>query len=57
MAPIYGYPGGVATLQAAGAVLAPGLSPHRARLLVSLGLAQSLEPGEVRSLIELEAGA
>lgn len=57
VAPIYGYPGGVATLQAAGAVLAPGLSPHRARLLVSLGLAQGLEPGEVRSLIELEAGA
>jgi L-asparaginase len=53
--PRYGYPGGVATLTASGAQLAPGLSPHRARLLVSLGIAQGLDDAGLRGLIEAEA--
>ncbi|RAV10639.1 hypothetical protein DQP55_15170 [Mycolicibacterium sp. GF69] len=54
VAPRYGYPGGVATLVAGGAVLAPGLTPHRARLLVSLGLAQGRDPRGLRELVENE---
>ena len=55
VAPQYGYPGGVATLAAAGAVLASGLSPHRARLLVSLGVARGLDHDALRALVEREA--
>ncbi|MGV9821917.1 asparaginase domain-containing protein [Nocardia xishanensis] len=55
VAPVYGYPGGVATLVAAGAVLAPNLTPHRARLLVGLGLARGLDNRGLRALVELEA--
>jgi L-asparaginase len=54
VAAVYGYPGGVATLAAGGAVLAPGLTPHRARLLVSLGLAQGRDRDGLRALIESE---
>lgn len=54
VAPRYGYPGGVAILAAGGAVLAPGLTPHRARLLLSLGLAQGLDPRGLRKLVESE---
>lgn len=57
VAPRYGYPGGVATLAAAGATLAPGLSPHRARLLVSLGVAQSLDRSGLHGLIDRETTA
>jgi L-asparaginase len=56
VAPRYGYPGGVATLAAGGAQLAPGLSPHRARLLVSLGIAQGLDNHDLRRLITRETG-
>lgn len=55
VAPIYGYPGGSARLEADGAVLAPGLTPHRARLLVTLGLAQGRNTDQIRTLIALEA--
>ncbi|WP_445166131.1 asparaginase [Mycolicibacterium sp. Dal123E01] len=55
VAPRYGYPGGVATLAAAGAHLAPGLTPHRARLLVTLGLAQGRDVAGLRELIDSEA--
>ncbi|MBJ8348067.1 asparaginase [Antrihabitans sp. YC2-6] len=54
VAPIYGYPGGVATLAARGAVLAPGLSPHRARVLLTLGISQGLDAAGLRSLVERE---
>lgn len=54
VAPRYGYPGGVATLAAGGAVLAAGLTPHRARLLVTLGLAQGRDHHDLRQLIESE---
>jgi L-asparaginase len=57
VAPRYGYPGGVATLAAAGAYLAPGLTPHRARLLVTLGLAQGVDADGLRGLIGSEAEA
>ncbi|MDO3637360.1 asparaginase [Mycolicibacterium arseniciresistens] len=57
VAPRYGYPGGVATLAAAGAYLAPGLTPHRARLLVTLGLAQGVDADGLRGLIDSEAEA
>lgn len=55
VAPRYGYPGGVATLAARGAQLAPGLSPHRARLLVALGIAQGLDAHGLRQLITSES--
>lgn len=55
VAPRYGYPGGVATLAARGAQLAPGLSPHRARLLVALGIAQGLDAHGLRHLITAES--
>ncbi|KUH68906.1 hypothetical protein AU184_08580 [Mycolicibacterium novocastrense] len=54
VAPRYGYPGGVATLAATGAVLAAGLTPHRARLLVTLGLAQGRDRDGLRQLIGSE---
>ncbi|MBU9766644.1 hypothetical protein FR943_22740 [Mycobacterium sp. TNTM28] len=54
VAPRYGYPGGVATLTAAGASLAPGLSPHRARLLMSLGVAQGRDRAGLQRLLDLE---
>jgi len=54
VAPIYGYPGGVAGLTAHGAQLADGISPHRARLVVTLGLAQGLDRDELRTRIEGE---
>jgi L-asparaginase len=55
VAALYGYPGGGATLAAAGAELASGLSPHRARLLVSLGVAQGREHDGLRELVRGEA--
>lgn len=55
VAPRYGYPGGVATLAARGAQLAPGLSPHRARLLVALGISQGLDAHGLRRLITAES--
>lgn len=55
VAPIYGYPGGVAGLVSRGAELADGISPHRARLLVTLGVAQERSPEELRQLIRSEA--
>ncbi|WP_018180722.1 asparaginase [Jongsikchunia kroppenstedtii] len=55
VAPRYGYRGGGAQLSAAGAQLAPGLSPHRARLLLSLGVAQGRDQGELRALVAAEA--
>lgn len=54
VAPRYGYPGGVATLAAAGAQLAPGLTPHRARVLVSLGVAQGRDQQGLRALVDSE---
>ncbi|WP_245848620.1 asparaginase domain-containing protein [Mycobacterium palustre] len=51
----YGYPGGGAALAARGAVLAPGLSPHRARLLVTLGIAQGRDVEGLRALVVAEA--
>lgn len=51
----YGYPGGGATLLARGAVLAPGLTPHRARLLITLGLAQGRDLDGLRALVAAEA--
>jgi len=53
-APVYGYPGGVAGLVEYGAQLAAGISPHRARLLVTLGLAQGRDNEGLRSLIDSE---
>jgi len=53
-APVYGYPGGVAGLVEYGAQLAAGVSPHRARLLVTLGLAQGRDNEGLRSLIDSE---
>lgn len=57
VAPVYGYPGGVVGLVEHGAQLAAGISPHRARLLVTLGLAQGLGNDELRALIDSEARA
>ncbi|HEX5143623.1 MAG TPA: asparaginase [Mycobacterium sp.] len=57
VAPVYGYPGGVAGLAAYGAVLADGLSPHRARLLVTLGHAQGLDHAGLRTRIDSEVRA
>jgi L-asparaginase len=57
VAPVYGYPGGVAGLANYGAQLADGLSPHRARLLVTLGLAQGLDHAGLRNQIASEARA
>jgi len=51
VAPVYGYPGGVAELAARGAVLADGITAHRARLLVTLGLAQGLDNQQLRERI------
>lgn len=49
-APLYGYPGGSATLQEAGVILASGFTPHRARLLVSLALSHGKTAQEVATL-------
>jgi L-asparaginase len=38
----YGYPGGSGRLAAAGAVLATGMSPYRARIFLLIGLSQGL---------------
>ena len=54
VAPVYAYPGGVAGLVEYGAQLAPGITPHRARLLVTLGLAQGLDNDALRALIDSE---
>lgn len=55
VAPLYGYPGGSAQLAEAGAVLASGISPHRARLLLTLGIAQGCDTGQLRELLLSEA--
>ncbi|MBO0852767.1 MAG: asparaginase [Nocardia sp.] len=55
VAPRYGYRGGGAGLSAAGAQFASGLSPHRARLLLSLGIAQGLDRNGLRALVETES--
>lgn len=57
VAPVYGYPGGVAVLADYGAQLANGLSPHRARLLVTLGISQGLDHDGLRALIGSEVRA
>jgi L-asparaginase len=57
VAPVYGYPGGVAGLVEHGAQLAAGISPHRARLLVTLGLAQGRDNDGLRALIDSEIRA
>lgn len=57
VAPRYGYPGGVSTLVAAGAHLAPGLTPHRARLLLTLGLTQGRDHAGLRRLLDRESEA
>lgn len=57
VAPLYGYPGGSAQLAAAGAVLVSGVSPHRARLLLTLGIAQGRDIGQLRELLADEADA
>lgn len=59
VAPTYGYPGGSAGLAGRGAVLAPGLSPHRARVLVALALAHGHSGESLRTLIRhhVEAAA
>lgn len=54
VAPRYGYPGGVATLAAGGAILASGLTPHRARVLVTLGLSQGRDRDGLEELIVSE---
>ncbi|BBX01192.1 hypothetical protein BST36_12535 [Mycolicibacterium moriokaense] len=51
----YAYPGGGATLVEGGVLLASGLSPHRARLLVTLGLAQGRDLNGLRALVNSEA--
>ncbi|WP_078287936.1 asparaginase domain-containing protein [Mycobacterium sp. D16R24] len=54
VAPTYGYPGGGAGLAAHGAQFADGVSPHRARLLTTLGVAQRRDQDGLRALIETE---
>lgn len=51
VAPTYGYPGGSAGLADRGAVLASGLSPHRARVLTALALAHGHSCEALRTLI------
>jgi L-asparaginase len=45
----YGYPGGSGVLAAAGAVLATGMSPHRVRVFLLIGLSQGLRGLELSS--------
>lgn len=54
VAPTYGYPGGGAGLASYGAQFADGVSPHRARLLTTLGVAQRRDQDGLRALIEAE---
>jgi L-asparaginase len=49
MAAGYGYPGGSGMLQAAGAVLATGMSPHRVRVFLLIALSQGLRGLELSS--------
>jgi len=51
VAATYGYPGGSAGLAGRGVVLAPGLSPHRARVLVALALAHGHSGTALRTLV------
>ncbi len=53
--PIYGYPGGGATLVAAGAIPASFLNAHKARILLVVLLGSGLSGGEIRAVFE--AGA
>lgn len=50
VAPIYGYPGGGARLLEAGALFAPWLNGPKARIALSLALAASYSPGQLRTL-------
>lgn len=48
--PLYGYPGGSATLAEEGVIVAPGLTPHRARVILSIGASQGLSLERLGSL-------
>ena len=50
--PIYGYPGGGATLVAAGAIPASFLNAHKARILLIVLLGSGLSGGEIRAVFE-----
>jgi L-asparaginase len=51
VAPIYGYVGGSAGLEARGAVLPTGLSAHRARVLVTLARTHTDDPMTIRTIV------
>ncbi len=51
MAAAYGYPGGSGVLEAAGAVLATGMSPHRVRIFLLIALSQGLRGPELSSIL------
>ena len=50
--PVYGYPGGGATLKEAGAVFADNLSPEKARILLMLALQDTSKPSEIQRLFD-----
>lgn len=50
--PSYGFDGGGATLKAAGAIFADDLSPHKARILLMLGLQSTTDAGQLQALFD-----
>ncbi len=49
--PVYGYPGGGADLEKAGAWFAADLSPEKARLLLSIGLGQTVSFSDLKKIM------
>ena len=50
--PVYGFPGGCASLNHAGAVLSNSLTPQKARILLMLALQQGWSRSEVQALFD-----
>lgn len=54
--PVYGYPGGSATLGEHNIVVASGLSPHRARVILSIGYSQGYSLEKLGALLGQSIG-
>lgn len=52
-APVYGYPGGSATLRDHDIVIASGLSAHRARVILAIGYSKTMSLDGLRKFMEL----
>lgn len=57
MSAAYGYPGGSGGLVAAGAVLAGGMTPHRARIFLLIALSQGLRGAQLTAKLVLHVDA